>query len=89
MLGFVEHPATLVVIAIAGSPVLLPLARFFFEDIETFKSEAGLDYEHNRWLWLLGWPRLSLQLQLKVVGFVGIFGILVALLYITVCRVLY
>ena len=88
MLPFVAHPAILIVIAIACSPVLLPLARFFFEDFETFKSEAGLDYDHNRWLWLLGWPRLTLQLQFKVVGFVGIFGILVALLYISVCRVL-
>jgi hypothetical protein len=38
MPDFVEHPATLVIIVIACSPLLFPLARFFFDDIETFKA---------------------------------------------------
>ena len=87
--SFVEHPLTLVVVAVACSPVLLPLARFFFDDLETFKSEAGLDYDHNRLLWLLGWPRVSLQLKVKVVGFVGVFASLVMAVYLAICRLLY
>ena len=86
---FVAHPGTLLIVGIACSPALLPLARFFFDDLETFKSEAGLDYDHNRALWLLGWPRLSLQLRIKAIGFVAVFAGLVTAVYLTTCRLLY
>jgi len=85
----VLHPEVLIATAIILAPILFPLARFFFEDLETFKAEAGLDYEHDRLMWLLGWPRLDLRLQFKVVGFLGSYCGLVFLAYLSVCRIFF
>jgi hypothetical protein len=86
---FIEHPATLVVVAILCSPALIPLARFFFDDFETFKAETGLHYAHNRFLWILGWPRVSWQFRIKTAAFIAVFVVLVTVVYLTVCRMLF
>jgi hypothetical protein len=74
---------------IACSPLLYPLARFFFDDLKTFMSEAGLDDPQHRVLWLLGWPRMHLQFGFKAIGFLAIFGAVVFAVYSAACKILY
>jgi hypothetical protein len=80
----IDHPIILAVLTIACLPALWPLARFFFDDLESFLDEAGLSREHDRWLWILGFPRYGLHLHSKIIGFVGFFVILVGLSYLSI-----
>jgi hypothetical protein len=58
-------------------PALFPIVRFFFADYETFKSEAGFHYDHDRALWLLGLPRIDLYFLPKMLGIVAAYVLLV------------
>ena len=84
----VTHPLWLAIIALCCAPMLFPLARFFFEDLETVKAEAGLHSTLDILLWVVGQPRQSLNFQFKVVGFLGVYGIVVFLAYVSICRIL-
>ena len=53
MFGF-DHPALLVVAIVIAAPCAFPVARFFFDDFETFKSDFGLGRKWERELWLVG-----------------------------------
>jgi hypothetical protein len=44
MLDVFDHPAALIVAAIVSLPALFPIVRWFFDDFETFRAEAGLPH---------------------------------------------
>ena len=89
MLELFEHPFVLLAAAIGSLPALFPIIRWFFDDFDTFKSESGLEYDHNRALWLLGLPRTNWDFGFKLMGIAGGYGLLVLAMYQIACHVMY
>ena len=81
----IDHPVVLVVVALLCSPLLLPLARWFFDDFETFLSELGYRDQDDFWWQLIAGS--SPLLWMKVVGFVGTFAIVVGSGYLFIVHV--
>lgn len=81
MLKLIQHPGLLFVSLGLCIPLMFPLARFFFDDFETFKQELGLGSEFDRSMWLLGCIPSSPGLYFKIVGFFGIYAGAVAATY--------
>ncbi|MDR3418739.1 MAG: hypothetical protein P4L83_21405 [Nevskia sp.] len=81
MLHLVAHPKLLIVAAVICLPALLPLARYFFDDVETFKRDLGLGNSVGRFAWLIGTPLEEYTLELRIFCFVGCYGIVVLLAY--------
>jgi hypothetical protein len=81
----IDHPVVLVVVALLCSPLLLPLARWFFDDLETFLSELGYRDQDDFWWQLI--QGSSGMLWIKVAGFVGTFAIVVGMGYVFIVRV--
>jgi hypothetical protein len=76
-----DHPLLLVLAAAACVALAFPLARFFFDDFESFKEEFGLSRDWERELWLLGFIPSSPMLYVKVVGFIGTLVVAFLALY--------
>jgi hypothetical protein len=74
MAQFVDHPSLLLLAVLLCLPVAFPLARFFFDDFDTFKREAGLDTDIDRSIWLLGGVPANPWLYLKVIGFLEAYA---------------
>ena len=79
--AFIEHPKTLVVAALVCLPALPAIARYFFDDFDTFKRDTGLDNSAGRWGWLLGLGRIEYTLDWRMLGFVGAYVGLTAAVY--------
>ena len=71
-----DEPFVLLLAGLVCLAAAFPIARFFFEDFETFKEEAGLSRDWERELWLLGCVPSNPMLYFKLVGFVGTLAIL-------------
>ncbi len=84
----IEHPVLLIVVAFMCSPALFYLARWFFEDLEAFLKEAGYRDEDDIWWKFIRFGRVDYFFWYKVIGFLGIYGILVGLSYHTIARLL-
>ncbi|WP_157572745.1 hypothetical protein [Nevskia soli] len=78
---FIGYPRTLIVAAVVCLPALPAIARYFFEDFDTFKHDAWLDNSAGRWGWLLGLGRIEYTLDWRMLGFVGAYAGLVAAVY--------
>ena len=76
-----DHPILLIVAAAVSIAATFPVARFFFDDFETFKQEFGLSRQWERELWLLGLLPNSPMVYFKIVGFIGALGILFVAVY--------
>jgi hypothetical protein len=81
----IDHPVVLVVVALLCSPLLLPLARWFFDDLETFLGELGYREQDDIWWQLIRGS--SGMLRIKVVGFVGTFAIVVGMVYLFIVHI--
>lgn len=55
--------------------------RFFFDDFESFKYEAGLNTELDRALWGLGWFRTHYLFTYKLLGIFGALAAVAAAVY--------
>jgi hypothetical protein len=82
-----DHPYVLIASIVICLPALIPLSRFFFDDLESFLGDLGYRKGYDIWwvLILLNMP--SYFLRLKAFGFFGCFGILVGLTYTTSVKV--
>ncbi len=79
LLSTVQHYGLMVVAAVLCLPALRPIARFIFDDLETFKAEAGLRTETDRTLWALGFLRSNPYFYFKIACFIGAYlAVLVA-----------
>jgi len=80
--AFIEHPKTLVVAALVCLAALPAIARYFFDDFDSFKRDLGLDQDNSlgRWSWLLG-GRMEYTFDWRAIGFVGVYAGLVAAVY--------
>lgn len=77
----IEHPVPLIVVAILCSPLLLWLARWYFEDFNSFLEEAGYRKRDDLWWQLMRFGRTHVLFDYKIIGLLGIYGIVVALAY--------
>jgi hypothetical protein len=87
----IDHPLLLAVIALACSMLLPALARWFFGDMETFLADMGIE-DHavdDVWWKLIRFSPYSYWLWMKIVGFVGIYGIIVGLSYASTVKLVY
>jgi len=82
-----DHPVAIAIAALACLVVAFPLARFFFDDFETFKEEAGLSRDWEQQLWLLGFVPSSPMLYVKGIGFFGILAIWFVAIYFLCLRI--
>jgi hypothetical protein len=76
-----EHPHALVAAVILCLPAAFPIARYFFDDVETFKKDLGVDSEFDRSLWLLGAERIDRGLYIKIIGFLAAYAAVVLAVY--------
>lgn len=70
-----EHPVLMIIAACVCLMAAFPLARFFFDDFETFKDEFGLRSDWEQPLWLLGCVPSSPMIVAKIIGFLGTLAI--------------
>ena len=87
MLKMIQHPGLLFVGLVLCIPLMLPVARFFFEDWETFKQDLGLGTEFDRSMWLLGGVPSNPDLCFKMIGFLSVYAGAVAAAYQVLVRV--
>ena len=88
MFDVFDHPYVLAAAALVSLPVLFPIVRFFFDDFDSFRDEAGLYYEQDRALWLLGVARTDRNFGFKLVGIVAAYTLVALAAYQLACRVL-
>jgi hypothetical protein len=84
-----NHPFTLVVIALFSIPALIPLARFFFDDLETFLNDLGYRADDDTWWKIIRLSQYNIEFILKLIALVGCYVILVGLTYSTAVSILY
>lgn len=84
----VAHPHLLVAAALLSLPALLPLARFFFTDFDTFKRDLSLEDPIRLVLWWFGWPVWMYyrywddnELDLRIFVFLACYAAVVAGIY--------
>ena len=83
----IEHPVILLLITLVCSPALIPLAKFFFDDWETFLEEFGYRERDDIWWKILRIDMNSRMVFFKILFMLTCFGILVGLTYTTAVRV--
>jgi len=76
-----DHPVLLLVAGLACVAAAFPVARFFFDDFDTFKEEFGVARDWEQGLWLLGFFPSSPLAYAKVIGFVGTLVIVFLAVY--------
>ena len=82
-----DHPIALLLSATVTLAAAFPVARFFFDDFETFKSEFGLSRRWERELWLLGFVPCGPLIYVKIIGFLGVLGIVFFVVYSLCLRI--
>jgi len=82
-----DHPLLLAIAAGACFALAFPLARFFFDDIESFKSNFGLAREEIAF-WLLGFLPTDPMVWVKLIGFVGTLAIVFLAVYALALRLI-
>jgi hypothetical protein len=83
----IEHPVILLITALVCSPALIPLAKFFVDDWETFLEELGYRERDDIWWKMIRIEMHSSVFFLKILLMLTCFGILVGLTYATAVRV--
>jgi len=76
-----DHPWLLFLATTASLTVAFPLARFFFDDYETFRAEFGFERDWERQLWLLGFLPTSPMIYVRVMGFLGCLAVVFMAVY--------
>lgn len=82
-----DHPLAITIASFACLVAAFPLARFFFDDFESFKEEAGLSRDWEQQLWLLGCVPSNPMLYVKGIGFFGILAIGFVAIYFLCLRI--
>ena len=86
----IDHPLTLAFVTLCCVPTLFPLARFFFDDFETFLHDLGYRRHDDIWWKFM---RISISTETfpfgKAALFIACFVILVGLTYHTVVKFFY
>jgi hypothetical protein len=84
----VDHPHLLLAAVVLSLPAMLPLARFFFTDFDTFKRDLRLEDPISLVLWWFGWPiwmysrwRDENELDLRIVLFIACYAAVVLGIY--------
>ena len=64
-----DHPFVMLLAGAITLVIAFPVARYFFEDFETFKEELGLTRKWEREMWLLGGFPTSASFAGRLVAF--------------------
>jgi hypothetical protein len=76
-----EYPRILLIAAFVCVPAMFPLARFFFNDLTTFKRDVGLDSSVGKFAWLIGNPLEEYTLGFRIFAFAGCYTLVVLAAY--------
>ena len=87
LLQLFAHPRLLILAGLLCIPALWPIARFIFEDFETFKAQAGLSRELDQKLWILGFCPSNPYRYVKITCFFGAYFAIVVAVYQILVRV--
>lgn len=82
----IEHPTILFFLVLVCSPTLIPLFRFFYDDLENFLEELGYRESDDIWWKMIRIDMHSRAAYLKILLMLACFGILVGLAYTTAVR---